>query len=177
MTKYLTPDKIVNFFKEEFKTKIKNSRIEKHTSGSKKDEIIHIWFEIDNSIFRKFVEQLTKLEKYPHLAVASGYEEGKNIKLVYHFSIYFSERAKEISINVTVAIPKSKPEVETITDIIPGALITEQEKQEMLGVKVKGIPKNERVFISHDFPEGIYPWRKDKTNAEKLARNLHEVKK
>ena len=177
MTKYLTPDKIVNFFKEEFKTKIKNSRIEKHTSGSKKDEIIHIWFEIDNSIFRKFVEQLTKLEKYPHLAVASGYEEGKNIKLVYHFSIYFSERAKEISINVTVVIPKSKPEVETITDIIPGALITEQEKQEMLGVKVKGIPKNERVFISHDFPEGIYPWRKDKTNAEKLARNLHEVKK
>jgi membrane-bound hydrogenase subunit beta len=177
MTKHLTPEKIVKFFKDEFKTKIKTSRIDKHTSGSKKDEIIHIWFEIDKSIFRKFVEQLTKLEKHPHLAVASGYEEGKNIKLVYHFSIYFSERAKEISLNVTVDIPKSKPEIETITDIIPGALITEQEKQEMLGVKVKGIPKNERVFISHDFPEGVYPWRKDKTNAEKLARNLHEVKK
>jgi len=177
MTKNLTPEKIVKTFKDEFKTKIKQSRIEKHSSGAKKYEMIHIWFEIDKGIFRDFVKQLIKIEKYPHLAVASGYEEGKNIKLVYHFSIYFSERGKELSINVTVDLPKSKPEIETITDLIPGALITEQEKQEMLGVKVIGIPKNERVFISHDFPEGMYPWRKDNTNADKMSRNLHEVKK
>ena len=177
MTKQLTPEAIVKTFKDEFKTKINGSRIEKHMSGSKKNELIHIWFEIDKSIFRDFVKHIMKLEKYPHLAVASGYEEGKNIKLVYHFSIYFGERAKEISLNITFELPKSKPEIETITDLIPGALITEQEKQEMLGVKVIGIPKNERVFISHDFPEGMYPWRKDSTNAEKMARNLHEVKK
>ncbi len=177
MTEQLKPDKIVNFFKDEFKTNIKKSRIEKHCSGTKKEEMFHIWLEIDKGIIRDFVKHLIKLEKYPHLAVVSGYDIKNSINLVYHFSIYFGKREKEISLNVTVELPKSKPEIDTITDLIPGALITEQEKQEMLGVKIKGIPKNERVFISDDFPDGMYPWRKDGKNAEKMARNLHEVKK
>ena len=177
MSEQLKPEGIVKFFKDEFKTKIKKSKIEKHVSGTKKEVMYHIWLEIDKNIIRDFVKHLTKLEKYPHLAVVSGYDLNKNINLVYHFSIYFGKRAKEISINVTVELPKTKPEIDTITDIIPGALITEQEKQEMLGVKIKGIPKDERVFVSHDFPEGMYPWRKDAKNADKMARNLHEVKK
>jgi len=177
MTEQLTPEKLVKSFKDEFKTKIKESRIEKHTAGSKKTEFIHIWLKVDKSIFKNVIKYIIKLEKYPHLAVVSGYEMGKTINLVYHFSIYYGKRAKEISLNITVELPKSNPVIETITDLIPGALITEQEKQEMLGIKVKGIPKDERVFISDDFPKGIYPWRKDKTGPEKMVRNLHEVKK
>ena len=177
MTEQLTPEKLVKSFKDEFKTKIKEASIEKHIAGSKKTEFIHIWLKVDKSIFKNVIKHIIKLEKYPHLAVVSGYEMGKTINLVYHFSIYYGERAKEISINITVELPKSNPVIETITDLIPGALITEQEKQEMLGIKVKGIPKDERVFISDDFPKGIYPWRKDKTGPEKMVRNLHEVKK
>ena len=177
MTEQLTPERIVESFKDEFKTKIKDSRIEKHVSGSKKNELIHIWLNIDKSIFKNVIKHVIKLEKYPHLAVVSGYDMGKTINLVYHFSIYYGERAKEISINITIELPKNNPVIETITDLIPGALITEQEKQEMLGIKVKGIPKDKRVFISDDFPKGVYPWRKDETGPDKMARNLHEVKK
>ena len=177
MTEHLTSEKIVKSFKDEFKTKIRDTRIEKHATGSKKNQLIHIWLNVDKSILKKIVEHVIKLEKYPHLAVVSGYDMGKTINLVYHFSIYYGERAKEISINITVELPKSNPVIETITDLIPGALITEQEKQEMLGIKVKGIPKDERVFIPNDFPKGVYPWRKDKTGPGKMARNLHEVKK
>ena len=72
---------------------------------------------------------------------------------------------------------KSDLTIDSICDLIPGALIAEQEKQEMLGVKVIGIPKDERVFISEDFPEGMYPWRRDETGPDKLYKNLHEVKK
>ena len=177
MTEQLTPEKLVKSFKDEFKTKIKESRIEKHIAGYKKTEFIHIWLKVDKSIFKNVIKHIIKLEKYPHLAVVSGYEMGKTINLVYHFSIYYGERAKEISLNITVELPKSNPVIETITDLVPGALITEQEKQEMLGIKVKGIPKDKRVFISDDFPKGIYPWRKDETGPEKMVRNLHEVKK
>ena len=177
MTKQLSPEEIVKSFKDEFKTKINDTRIEKHTAGTKKNELIHIWMRSDRSIFKNVVKHLMTLEEYPHLAVTSGYDIGKNIELVYHFSIYFGVRYKEISLNITVELPKSKPEIESICDLIPGALITEQEKQEMLGIKIKGIPKDERVFISDDFPKGIYPWRKDETGPEKMVRNLHEVKK
>jgi len=175
--KRLTPEEIVNSFKETFKTKIKDERIETHKAGSKKTQFTHIWMRVDKSIFKDAVKHLMTLEEYPHLAVASGYDMGETIDLVYHFSIYFGERGKEISLNMTVEIPKSKLEIETITDLIPGALITEQEKQEMLGIKVKGIPKDKRAFVSDDFPKGMYPWRKDETGPEKMARNLHEVKK
>jgi len=173
----LTPEEIVKSFKYEFKTKIKDSRIEKHMTGTKKNELIHIWMTIEKDSLKNAVKHLTTLEKYPHLAVVSGYEMEKTIDLVYHFSIYFGTRFKEISLNITVQLPKSKPEIESICDLIPGALITEQEKQEMLGVKVKGIPKDTRVFVSDDYPKGVYPWRKDKTGPTKTIRNLHEVKK
>ena len=178
MAKKLTPEELVKSFKDEFKTKIKDVRIEKHIPKSKKkNELIHIWMTVDNSVFKKTVKHLMTIEEYPHLAVTSGYDMGKTINLVYHFAIYFGKRFEEINLNITVELPKTNPTIDTISDIIPGALITEREKQEMLGVKVKNIPKSDRVFISSDFPKGMYPWRKDNTGPDKMVRNLHEVKK
>lgn len=177
MTKQLTPEEIVKSFKDEFKTKIKETRIEKRTKGPAKHKFVYIWMKVDNSVFKDTVKHLATLQEYPHLAVASGNDLGKTIELIYHFSIYYGGHLDDISINISVELPKSKPEIETITDIIPGALITEREKQEMLGVKIKGIPDSRRVFISDDFPQGMYPWRKDETGPQKMVRNLHEVKK
>jgi membrane-bound hydrogenase subunit beta len=178
MTKdILSPNEIVESFKNEFKTKITESRIEKHIRGLKKTEFYHIWIKTDRNIIKDIVKHLMKLEKYPHFAVSSGYDNGEKIEIVYHFSLYFGLKGKEININITVELPKTDPTIDTITDLIPGALISEQEKQEMLGIKVKKIPKNSRVFISEDYPENIYPWRKDEKGPEKTIRNLHEVKK
>ena len=178
MTKnILSPEEIVKSFKDEFKTKITNSRIEKHIRGLKKTEFFHIWIRTDRSIIKDIVKHLIKLEKYPHFAVSSGYDIGEKIDIVYHFSIYYGLKGKEININITVDLHKTDPTIDTITDLITGALISEQEKQEMLGIKVNNIPKDSRVFISEDYPEDTYPWRKDEKGPGKTIRNLHEVKK
>jgi membrane-bound hydrogenase subunit beta len=173
----MTPEEIVKSFKDEFKTKIIDSKIEKHIRGLKKTEFFHIWVKADRNIIKNLVKYLMKLEKYPHFAVTSGYDNDKSIVLVYHFSLYYGQKGKEINLNISVELPKSDPTIDTITDLIPGALISEQEKQEMLGIKVKNIPKDSRVFISEDFPEGVFPWRKDETGPNNIIRNLHEVKK
>jgi membrane-bound hydrogenase subunit beta len=173
----LSPEDIVKSFKDEFKTKIIDSRIEKHIRGLNKTEFYHIWLRIDRNIIKDIVKHMMKIEKYPHFAVSSGYDIGDNIELVYHFSLYYGLKRKEINLNLTVKIPKSDPTIDTITDLIPGALISEQEKQEMLGIKVINIPKNDRVFISEDYPDGVYPWRKDEKGPDKTITNLHEVKK
>jgi len=178
--KQLSPEEIVNYFKDKFNTKIKSIEIKKRTTGSKKKEFVNIWMKIDKSIFKSYIEHLCNIT-YPHLAVCSGNDLGNQIELVYSFSIYYGKHLQEISLNVGVEIPKSKPEIETICDWIPGALITEREKQEMLGIKIIGIPDNRRLFLPDDFPENVYPWRKDeqtKKEIEKLYKNLHEgVKK
>jgi membrane-bound hydrogenase subunit beta len=178
--KQLTAEEVVKYFKDEFKTKIKSTEIKKRATGSQKKEFVNIWMRLDKSIFKNFIEHLCKLT-YPHLAVVSGTDLGDTIELIYHFSIYFGKNLQEISLNVGVEIPKSKPEIETICDYIPGALITEREKQEMLGVKIVGIPDSRRLFLPDDFPKNVYPWRKDektKKDIQKLYKNLHEgVKK
>ena len=62
-----------------------------------------------------------------------------------------------------VPVTKTDLKVPTITGIIPGALTSEREKQEMLGIEVVGIPDGRRMFLPDDFPQGVYPWRNDET--------------
>jgi membrane-bound hydrogenase subunit beta len=172
--KPLTAEQIVQSFQEKFDKHIIEHRIERHLIGPKKNAMIHIWLKIDKSILRHVVQHLITLEPYPHFAVASGYDLGASIELVYHFMIYYGNKAQEILINFTVPIAKKDPTVDSICDLIPGALISEQEKQEMLGIKVHNIPKDARVFVSDDFPEDMYPWRRDEKGPGPMVRNLHE---
>ena len=125
---------------------------------------------IDKKSFKNVIKHLVDLQ-FPHLAVVSGSDLGKTIELIYHFSLYFGTRHNEISLNISVELPKANPTIETICDHIPGALITEREKQEMLGVKIEGIPDSRRVFLPEEFPKGMYPWRKDETGPQKMVRN------
>ena len=127
-------------------------------------------------MFKSVIKHLLTID-FPHLAVVSGNDLGETIELIYHFSLYFGIRLGEISLNIAVHLPKTDLTIETFSDLIPGAVITEREKQEMLGIIIKGIPVNKRLFLPNDFPEGVYPWRKDETGPQKLVRNLHEEKK
>ena len=174
--KILTSEEIVKYFTDEFNIKIKDVKIKKRLAGIKKNETETIWMKIDKSAFKDIIKYLCELQ-FPHLAVVSGNDLGNSIELIYHFTLNYGNRMKETILNISVELPKSNLEIESICDLIPGALITEREKQEFLGVKVIGIPDNRRLFLPEEFPEGVYPWRKDETGPDKLYRNLHEVKK
>ena len=174
--KILTVDEIVKSFKDKFKTKIKSVKVSERAAGKKKNKTSSIWMKVDKSAFKDIIKHLCDLQ-FPHLAVASGNDLGKTIELIYHFTLNYGGRMEEINLHISVELPKTKPEIETICDYIPGALITEREKMEMLGVKIIGIPDDRRCFLPDDFPKGVYPWRRDKTGPEKFYKNLHEVKK
>jgi membrane-bound hydrogenase subunit beta len=174
--KIFTTEEIVKYFTDSFNTKIKDVKIKKHPAGIKKNEASYIWMKIDKNAFKDIIKHLFALD-FPHLGVISGNDIGNSIELIYHFTLNYGNRMKEIVLNFSVELPKSNPEIETICDLIPGALIGEREKQEFFGVKIIGIPDNRRLFLPEDFPDGVFPWRRDETGPEKLYRNLHEVKK
>jgi membrane-bound hydrogenase subunit beta len=171
-----TPEELVKYFKDKFKTKIISVDIKKRAAGSKKNETPSIWMKVDKSDFKDIIKYLIDYQ-FPHLPVVSGNDLGKTIELIYHFTVNYGTRLEEINLHISVELPKSKPEIETICDLIPGALITEREKQEFLGIKIKDIPDNRRLFLSDDFPKDVFPWRRDEKGLEKLYKNLHEVKK
>ena len=123
-SKTLDAKGLVKYFKDEFKSGILKAEIKTKKEGKKQSEIVNVWMQIDKKIFRPFIKHLCDYQ-FPHLAVVCGNDYPKDIELIYHFSLDYGKDRKEISFNVSIYLPKSKPEIETICDYIPGALITE----------------------------------------------------
>ena len=173
---YINPEKIIELFKEKFDGSIINSKIEIKTAGLKKNSYSLIWLEIELRDFKEAVKLLCTIQ-FPHFAFISGSDTGEEIKLNYHFSIYYGERSKEISLNLTTNLPKNNLKIPTITDLIPGAQTAEREIKEMFGVIVEGLPDLANIFLPKDFPKNVFPLRKDETGAAKMVNKEEEVKK
>jgi len=174
-TTHLTPQEIADVFTTGFGDGIREISVREWAEGSKKTKNTFIWIRLDRNIFRDAVLRLVEID-YPHLGVISGSDTGDGIELLYHFLIYFGVSGAEIMVTLAVPLPKSDLRIPTISDIIPGAVYTEREKQEMLGIDVVGIPDNRGLFLPSDFPAGVYPWRKDDTGIrDDMIKNLWAV--
>jgi len=89
------------------------------------------------------------------LSTISGVDLGPAFDIIYHFA------TPEQDFNLRTEVPKDHPHVDTITPVIPGAILYEREIQEMFGIVVDGIPDPRRLMLSDDWPEGQFPLRKD----------------
>ena len=168
----LSPQAIVDSFKTALGDNLIDSKIYEQEVAIKKNLFRTIWLHVKIEAFKKAVEHICQLQKYPHLAVISSTDLGDNVELIYHFTIYYGQHLQEISLGLRIRLPKNDLKIPTVTDLIPGAVFTERETQEMIGVEVVGIPDSRRLFLPEDFPEGVYPWRTDETGPADLLRVL-----
>ncbi|MDI6855976.1 MAG: NADH-quinone oxidoreductase subunit C [Candidatus Thermoplasmatota archaeon] len=172
----MNAQELIDKLKQKFGAQIKEVRFEERPCGVKRNKAQIVWLKVDRSAFKPLVQFLVPTTL--HLAVVSGNDLGESIELIYHFSVNYGEHLKEISLNLCVELPKSDLKIESICDLIPGALITEREKEEMFGITIENIPDKRRIFLPEDFPEGIYPWRKDETGIpDKMIVKLSERRK
>ncbi len=168
-------EEAVNSFKKQFGNKIRETRLDRIShKANKKNSVSRAWVAVGSASFKEAVEHLCRIHPMPHFAVISGYQIGNDIELIYHFSLNYGSKLSEFSFNIKVKLPKSRAVLPSITDLIPGALIAEREMQEMLGVKIEGIPDGRRIFLPKNFPKGVFPWRKDETGPGKLIKNMHK---
>ncbi|MGC8848926.1 MAG: NADH-quinone oxidoreductase subunit C, partial [Candidatus Bathyarchaeia archaeon] len=66
-----------------------------------------------------------------------------------------------VELTVATAVSREEPRIESITDILPGATFYEREVYDLLGVRFEGHPNLKRVLLPDEWPEGVYPLRKD----------------
>lgn len=171
----MTPQQVADHFTGKFGDLITNVRVIEWGEGAKKVPKRSVWMRIPRDHIVEAVRELTTID-YPHLGVISAVDTGDLIELLYHMQIFFGGIHEEIEITFTVPVPKHDPHVPTISGIIPGAVYTEREKQDMIGVIVDGIPDNRRIFLPADFPENVYPWRKDdKGIPDSMVKELWRV--
>ncbi len=170
----LKPEEIVELFKEKFGDSITESTIETKIEGMKKNSYSSVWLTLKLNHIKEAVRLLSTIQ-FPHFAIISGNDLGEEIELVYHFSLYYGERFKEILVNIITLVPKKDLKVPTLTDIIPGTQTAEREIKEMFGIKVEGLPDSPNLFLPENFAKDIYPFRKDEKGIYPLSKNGNYV--
>jgi Ni,Fe-hydrogenase III component G len=90
-----------------------------------------------------------------HISTITGVDLGDFVEVIYHFD------CRPAMLNLKIQLPRDCLKVPTVTDVFPGAILYERDLMEMLGVKVEGHPDPRRLFLPEDWPEGVYPLRKE----------------
>jgi Ni,Fe-hydrogenase III large subunit len=89
------------------------------------------------------------------ISAISGLDLGEKIGLMYHI------RTKGAIVTIRTEVPKKNPKISSITDITPGANFHEREVADLFGVAFQGHPNPARLVLPEDWPENLYPLRKD----------------
>lgn len=87
----------------------------------------------------------------------SGTDTRAALELLYHFS----SDAEGAVLSLRVALPKERPEIDSLAPHLKAAEWVERELREMLGVEFRGHPDPRRLLLSDDWPQGVHPLRHD----------------
>lgn len=91
------------------------------------------------------------------LCTASGIDTRSGIEILYHFMF---PPDKQI-ITVKTKVPKPSPEIESLGTFLPAAIWIERELYDILGVVFRNHPDPRRLIMADDWPDGVYPLRRD----------------
>jgi Ni,Fe-hydrogenase III component G len=81
--------------------------------------------------------------------------EVNEMEVLYHFC------PGDAVIVLRVRIPRQGGVLPSLCEIIPGAEVFERELREMFGIEITGLHTPDRLYLPDDWPEGVYPMRKD----------------
>jgi NADH-quinone oxidoreductase subunit D len=95
--------------------------------------------------------------------IATGIDSDDCFEVLYHYA--YDELGCMITLKAFIR-DREKPAIESIAPFLPGAEWIEREIHDILGIEFRNHPDMRRLILSDDWPEGVYPLRKD---AEKPA--------
>ncbi|HNR39476.1 MAG TPA: NADH-quinone oxidoreductase subunit C [Acidobacteriota bacterium] len=83
---------------------------------------------------------------------------GEDLRDAFQNNYIFSG---EVVVTLCVRIDREKAEVPSLAPIIDGAMVYEREIHDLLGIVPVGHPDLRRQILPEDWPDGVYPLRKD----------------
>jgi Ni,Fe-hydrogenase III component G len=97
--------------------------------------------------------------KWGYLSAITGLDNpaGNGMELLYQFC------EGPVIATLRVAVPYEKAVVPTVCPIIPSATLYEREIIEMFGITIEGTPNTDKLLLPDDWPDGVYPLRKEFT--------------
>jgi Ni,Fe-hydrogenase III component G len=121
---------------------------------------VEVWVGVPAVDVQKMAQYIVDSWAPVHLSTITGNDRGAHIDIIYHFV------ADGVSLNLRAAVDKAVDAIDTITPIVPAAIMYEREITDMFGVTISGHPDPRRLVLPEDWPEGDYPLRRDDSGAE-----------
>ena len=91
------------------------------------------------------------------LAITTGHDSRSGFEILYHFMF----PADHQLITVRTLVSKPSPEIESIGVFLHAAEWIEREIHDFFGVTFTGHPDPKRILMAEDWPEEVYPYRRD----------------
>ena len=124
-----------------------------------------------NGLHRDALKAMVEADEKTAVTAITGIDLKANLGVLFHI------RTSDAFITIRAQIPKDNPQIQTVTDIIPGAAFHEMEVMDLLGIVFEGHPSPGRLVLPENWPEGVYPLRKDfDVNELKLESPQEEAK-
>jgi len=79
------------------------------------------------------------------------------MEILYHFLI----EDINLLISLRVKLQKPKLEIDSLSPIFEGSSWIEREIHEILGINFRGHKDLRKLLLPDDWPEGVYPLRRD----------------
>jgi Ni,Fe-hydrogenase III component G len=128
-------------------------------SANPEDNRLDVWLAADQLV--PAVEALHGA-RWGYLAAITGLDDGPEagtLQALYHFG------GGAAVTTLRVRIPRDAATLPSICAEIPSATFFERELSEMFGITITDTPNPDRLFLPEDWPDGVYPLRKDFTMA------------
>jgi Ni,Fe-hydrogenase III component G len=90
--------------------------------------------------------------------IATGIDSDDCFEILYH---YANDETSHIVTVKAFIRDRENPQIESITPFLPGAEWIEREIHDLFGIEIKNHPNLRRLIVSDDWPEGVYPLRKE----------------
>ena len=130
-----------------------------------RDKLINIEQTMDSRIFLLCeAENIFTVSKFLfedlslRFVIATGIDSEECFEILYHFSN--DETGSFVTVKAFIR-DRENPSIESITPFIPAAEWIEREIHDILGIEIKNHPNMRRLILADDWPEGVYPLRKD----------------
>jgi Ni,Fe-hydrogenase III component G len=140
---------------QELNTKLSEIKNTLTAIEQKSDKRIFLLCESENAYaVNKFLFKVLALR----FVIATGIDSEDCFEVLYHFSN--DETGCVVTVKAIIR-DHEHPAIESIAPFLPGAEWIEREMHDLLGIEFKNHPDMRRLILSDDWPEGVYPLRKE----------------
>jgi NADH-quinone oxidoreductase subunit C len=129
-----------------------------------KDDIIEFF---DKSPKRVYVEirpdSIVQVASYIFKDLKARFNTASGVDVRYHIEILYHFLIEDINLLISLRVKLQKPklEIDSLSPIFEGSSWIEREIHEILGINFRGHKDLRKLLLPDDWPEGVYPLRRD----------------